>query len=160
MRRFLTRLWRFLCLPRAEQYQIIVITLLLAKMRLKTKYQPSQRLFQFSPFDASITSRNQTDIKQIIKRIQQIAALVWWRALCLEQALTLSVFLTRQQRAHTLFIGVKRDQQNTFAAHAWVSIEREVVLGGPVDDYQIIATYPRGSTNLPDETTPLDIDHS
>lgn len=160
MLRFLTRLWRFLCLRNAEQYQIILITLLLAKMRIKTKYQPSQWLFQFSPFQTDIASRNQPDVKQLIRRIKQIAALVWWRALCLEQALTLSVFLTRKRIAHTIFIGVKRDQQSAFAAHAWVAIDNEVVLGGPVDDYQIIATYLRGATNSPDETTPLDIGHS
>lgn len=160
MLRCLSRLWRFLCLPSAEQCQIISITLLLAKMRIKTKYQPSQRLFQFSYFPTNMALCDQQVIKPLIRRIQQISALVWWRALCLEQALTLSAFLTRKRIAHTLFIGVKRDQQNAFAAHAWVMIENEVVLGGPVDDYQIIATYLRGSTNPPDEPTPLDIDHS
>ncbi|WP_081741407.1 lasso peptide biosynthesis B2 protein [Tolumonas lignilytica] len=154
-----SRLWRFLRLSRGAQYQVCLIVLLLAKMRLKTKYQSSQQLFRVVPLPARDSSVNQFEIKPLVRRIQQMASLVWWRALCLEQALTLSELLQRQSTAHTLFIGVKRDQQTAFAAHAWITVSDEVVLGGPIEAYQVIARYPFLHETHFDETRRPDRNH-
>jgi len=49
---------------------------------------------------------------------------------CLIQALTTQVLLNRRGLAADLRIGVTRDHAGTFAAHAWVEYQGNIVIGG------------------------------
>lgn len=57
---------------------------------------------------------------------------------CLATALVAQAMLRRNGHDAHLRIGVRRDGNGTFAAHAWLEREDRVVLGGPVE---VVATY-------------------
>lgn len=52
------------------------------------------------------------------------------RASCLTQALAVQVLLARRGYSSHLRIGVAREPDGTFAAHAWVEINGGVLVGG------------------------------
>ncbi len=52
------------------------------------------------------------------------------RATCLTQALALQTLLARQSLASDLHIGVARDGDGRFEAHAWLEAEGRVLIGG------------------------------
>lgn len=51
-------------------------------------------------------------------------------ASCLPQALTAALLLERRGHPVTLTIGVRRDENNRFAGHAWVECDGRIVVGG------------------------------
>jgi hypothetical protein len=51
-------------------------------------------------------------------------------ATCLTQALAAQALLARAGRPSHLQIGVRRDEQGAFRAHAWVEAEGRVIIGG------------------------------
>ena len=60
-----------------------------------------------------------------------------WRADCLVQALAAQHWLRRRGIATTLFVGVRKDQED-FAAHAWLMAGDRMVTGGQVAGYNPI----------------------
>jgi len=52
------------------------------------------------------------------------------RASCLTQALATQILLARRGYSSHLRIGVARDADTGFAAHAWVEIDGDVLVGG------------------------------
>jgi hypothetical protein len=52
------------------------------------------------------------------------------RAHCLTQALATQILLARRGSSSLLRIGVARDTDKVFAAHAWVEIEGGILVGG------------------------------
>lgn len=60
-------------------------------------------------------------------------------ATCLTQAVACRYLLARQGYATTLRIGVRRDKDQTFAAHAWLLNGEEVVIGGDSAELQTYA---------------------
>src|SRR4051812_31580318 len=53
------------------------------------------------------------------------------RATCLVQALALHRILTRAGQDSRIHIGVAKSEGRSFEAHAWVELDREVLIGGP-----------------------------
>lgn len=66
--------------------------------------------------------------RQVARRIERLA---WFvpGATCLTQALALQFVLARTGHASILHIGVRKDAEGTFSAHAWVTCNDRVVLG-------------------------------
>jgi hypothetical protein len=56
-------------------------------------------------------------------------------AACLTQALAAHVLLRRRGVLTRLHIGVAKDKEQRFMAHAWVESQGEVVIGGPRTDH-------------------------
>lgn len=55
-------------------------------------------------------------------------------ATCLTQALAAQTFLTRSGHASRIEIGVRKDEQRQFMAHAWVVSGDQIVIGGAAAD--------------------------
>lgn len=66
--------------------------------------------------------------QQIARRVKRLAPLVP-HASCLVQALALQYLLGKTGHASQLHIGVRKDEQGKFLAHAWVTCNAKVVLG-------------------------------
>lgn len=66
--------------------------------------------------------------RQLARRIERLARFVP-RASCLTQALALQYLLARAGHRSELQVGVRRDEDGRFLAHAWVSCNDRVVLG-------------------------------
>lgn len=73
-------------------------------------------------------SESQFWARQVARRIERLARLVPG-ATCLTQALALQFVLARTGHASLLQIGVRKDADGAFSAHAWVTCNDRVVLG-------------------------------
>ncbi len=71
-----------------------------------------------------------------------------WKKTCLRRALVLHYLVHRAGRPAELRIGVRRDENNRLAAHAWLVQNDQVYLEsgiGQVDSYQVLAAFPSRS---------------
>ena len=68
-----------------------------------------------------------------------------WKKTCLRRAIVLHYLLQRTGRPADLMIGVKRDEQQALAAHAWLVREGAPYLEpgtDPVSAYQVLTSFP------------------
>lgn len=82
------------------------------------------------------TKANGPTQADIIRSVITISRRFAWST-CLVSGLTGQYLLARNGYAATLHIGVKKESKEKLAAHAWVTIDHDVVIG-MVDD---LATY-------------------
>ena len=71
-----------------------------------------------------------------------------WRRTCLKRALVLHYLLHRAGRPASLVIGVRRDQHNALAAHAWLAHAGTPYLESGADQvasYQVLTAFPSSS---------------
>lgn len=126
-------------LRRREALQLL---LALARARWQVRGLPAQQLFCQLPREYPLSqSLELREIRQLSRRVQRLAGWVPWRAKCLEQSLVMSQQLAAQGIPYQLCIGVKRGEQQAFAAHAWILVAGEVVHGGPVYTYALISQH-------------------
>ncbi len=79
--------------------------------------------------------------RQIARRIERLARFVPG-ASCLTQALALQWLLARSGHGCELLVGVRRDAEGHFAAHAWVACNDRIVLGAAdtrIEDFTRLA---------------------
>jgi len=96
-------------------------------------FRHTVRLLGLRPGESS-AALAETDLdsaSRIAWAIAAGAARAPWSSTCMVQALAASVLLHRAGIARTLHLGVARDPASGdgFAAHAWVSVGAEVVVG-------------------------------
>ncbi len=131
---------------RHEAWQLL---LALARARWQVRGLPIQQLFEQLPRGYPLSQRLELrEIRQLSRRLQRLAGLVPWRAKCLEQSLVMSQQLAAQGIPYQLCIGVKRGEQQAFAAHAWILVAGEVVHGGPVHTYALISQHSSHSSQI------------
>jgi hypothetical protein len=68
-----------------------------------------------------------------------------WRRTCLKRALVLHYLLHRAGRPATLVIGVRRDEHDALAAHAWLARAGAPYLESGTDQvasYQVLTAFP------------------
>jgi hypothetical protein len=68
-----------------------------------------------------------------------------WRRTCLKRALVLHYLLHRAGRQATLVIGVRRDEHDALAAHAWLAHAGTPYLESAADQvatYQVLTAFP------------------
>lgn len=79
--------------------------------------------------------------RQLARRIERLAHLVPG-ASCLTQALALEWLLARAGHGCELLVGVRRDEEGRFVAHAWVTCNDRIVLGASmtrIEDFTTLA---------------------
>lgn len=75
-----------------------------------------------------------------------------WKRTCLKRALVLHYLLHRAGRPAELVIGVRRDEQNELAAHAWLAHEGTPYLETGADhvaSYQVLTAFPSSIKQRP-----------
>jgi hypothetical protein len=86
---------------------------------------------------------------------QRIRSVIWAveaasrrvpRASCLTQALTAQVLLSRIGHPTELRWGVTRQPDGQFAAHAWLELNRRVLIGGRVENFGRFIPLERSNT--------------
>ncbi|WP_394729486.1 lasso peptide biosynthesis B2 protein [Altererythrobacter sp. GH1-8] len=80
-------------------------------------------------------SREAETLERITFLLPRIAARLPWRSDCLVQALAAQRWLSAHSVAATIEIGVQRDAESEFRAHAWLLHQGQVVLGGEAGDF-------------------------
>jgi Transglutaminase-like superfamily len=98
--------------------------------RLVVRFVPPARIFAWINRPLRRVDRFAADeVTWIAWAIEHLGARPWMNALCLPQALAAHAMLRRRGIASRLCLGVARDGGG-LAAHAWVEIGKEIIVGG------------------------------
>lgn len=65
-----------------------------------------------------------------------------WKSKCLVQALTTQRMLREKGISTTIYLGVKKDKNNTMLAHAWIRCGTYIITGGSnKHEYTVVAKF-------------------
>ncbi|MCD6046681.1 MAG: hypothetical protein K0S08_328 [Gammaproteobacteria bacterium] len=82
------------------------------------------------------------ELKNISRSIKFVAKFLPWKSKCLDQALAAQHMLARRQLANTLYLGMIKNEQKAWLAHAWVRCGNDWVIGYQAGvNYTIVGTY-------------------
>lgn len=114
----------------------------LAMARLSLAVGPFRRAILFG--SVPVGTRAQFDLRDIVWAITAIARRAPFRAKCIEQGLAAQRLLRQSGIDARLHYGARQDdREGKLAAHVWVTVDRQMVLGGAeARDYAEIAVYP------------------
>ena len=136
MTRRLTPRWRMratlaaITLP--PLVHLVALDRLIAWIERKTKGRPSD----FTVDDPALAEW----VDRVLRRLPPP-----WKRTCLKRAVVLHYLVRRAGRPTELRIGVRRDEQRSLAAHAWLVQNDEPYLEDGADhvsSYQVLAAFP------------------
>jgi hypothetical protein len=85
-------------------------------------------------FSGGLQHTSDGDVTEILRLLEAAARRCPLGSTCLTRALAAQLLLRRSGIASRLCIGVKRDHQRKFEAHAWLERDGEIILGGSDDE--------------------------
>lgn len=124
------KIYKFIRLPLGEKRLFLQAVGYLIYYRMSLKYRDLPKVFgdvKEKFLNNKIISSKQHSIRTISEHIEKAAGYVPFTT-CLSKALTGMVMLTRYGYQPTFHIGVARGAQAQFEAHAWLTINDEIVL--------------------------------
>jgi hypothetical protein len=124
---------KFFYLELSKRRLLIATFLLLNSIRigfLLVKFSLLQKLLEkFSTFHPDKSTNSTISIDQIIWAINVSTHLSPGQAKCLARALTAHTLMKRQGYNPTLQIGVIKNSEEEFQAHAWLEYQGKIVVG-------------------------------
>jgi hypothetical protein len=82
-------------------------------------------------------------LRRIERSVEQAAARVPWRTVCLQKGLALQWMLRRRGVDARLHYGIGKDDADALCAHVWVSAGSTMLIGGEqAPQFRTVATYP------------------
>lgn len=137
----------FIRLPRREKIFFFRSIFLLSKYRVRLKTTPLETLIaQVEQERRAYQDHKKADIPlpQVCKLIHVAAGLVPLST-CLSNALAGQLLFAANHYPTTLHIGVRNSADSDFEAHAWLSLNGEVLMGGrpDLDSYKEFPALPR-----------------
>ena len=82
-------------------------------------------------------------LRRIERSVEQAAARVPWRTVCLQKGLALQWMLRRRGVDARLHYGIGKDEAGALCAHVWVSAGQTTLIGGEQAPlFRTVATYP------------------
>ncbi len=135
----LKKLITFGKLPWEEKKCFFHALLFQYRYRLKLKNVPLDILLLMVEKESAIHKDKKTSYLSVkrIERIVKIAASLTPFSTCLSEALAGQVLFLSNNHSTKLHFGVRNTEGEGFEAHAWLSLEREIVLG----DLPDLASY-------------------
>lgn len=113
----------------SDRYLLIKVATLLILIRVGLKFIQFQILRNLLAKIAQPVKTNQVSIYKIIWSITIISPFIPG-VKCLARAMVAQVMLSRQGYSNRLMIGISKDKQGQFIAHAWVESRGRTVIGG------------------------------
>jgi hypothetical protein len=110
---------------------LIEATVALVLARLAVRLLPAARIIAWASRPPRRPDRFASGlaVDAVSRAVEEIGAKPWMRALCLPRALAAQAMLRRRGVAGRLCLGAARDG-GALAAHAWIELGDEVVVGG------------------------------
>jgi hypothetical protein len=143
----MSRLKRLVGLGLAEQVLLLRALFLVSAIRLGLRLFPFRLLQQFAQ-RRSRKSNMMYSSKQYVWAVRAVSRYVPG-ATCLTQALAAQTLLARSGHASHIEIGVRKDEQRRFLAHAWVVSGDQIVIGGAeADGYIPLEAWGKKSASL------------
>lgn len=132
----MSALHKFLALSWSDRFLLIEAWIELGGARLALLTVPfkhiAPRLGRQLPPDHPV--RDLPTIPPVARRIGWAVDVVSrhtpWESACLAQAVAGKYMLRRRGLSSRLFLGTRRDEAGALAAHAWLQLGREIILGG------------------------------
>jgi Transglutaminase-like superfamily len=142
-----SRLKRFARMSLAEQVLLLRALFLVSAIRLGLFLFPFRLLQRFAQRRGR-KSNTMYSSGEYVWAVRAVSRYVPG-ATCLTQALAAQRFLTRSGHASHIEIGVKKDEQRRFLAHAWVVSGDQIVIGGAeADGYVPLEAWGKNSASL------------
>jgi hypothetical protein len=142
-----SRIKRFARLSLAEQILLLRALFLVSAIRLGLLLLPFRALQRFAQRPGR-KSNTRYSSGQYVWAVRAVSRYVPG-ATCLTQALAAQRLLTRSGHASRIEIGVRKDEQRRFLAHAWVVSGDQIVIGGAAaDGYVPLEAWGEKSTSL------------
>lgn len=134
---------QFLSFSGKDRILVIKTTILLILIRLGLKLLHLKTLRKYLDKISQSSQKSNINSISIYKIIWSIttASAYMPQVKCLARALAAKTLLEQQGYPATIRIGVAKDQQQTFIAHAWVECKGRVVIGGvgnSISKYQVM----------------------
>lgn len=73
--------------------------------------------------------------------VDMVASKTPWESLCLVRALTARYLLNRKKIPSTMYLGLKKDENDKLVAHAWLRCGSLYVTGGNGKEYAMVAKF-------------------
>ena len=141
---------KFAQLPLREKFLLIEATTLLGLARLALWFVPFRRIVSLlgnmrAESSVELTSAQAARAKQIGWAVGTMSRHSLWKYTCLAQAVAAQAMLKRRGVPSTLYLGVAKDDEENFTAHAWVRSGRAILTGAPGhDQYTVVAAFGDG----------------
>ena len=147
MGRFASRCLKFCNSPTSIQLLYVESALWLGAARIAVKFFPFKRLAPFlgAPMKKAPTGQSHGGldvIKEVSKGVETMARHLPWECRCLVQAVAAKKMLDRRQIPATLYLGVTRQAETGWSAHAWTR-SGDVILTGDMDlrQFAVVSTF-------------------
>ena len=126
------RLKKFFTLPFSEKYRVIQAAILVVMFRMGLWLIPYRILRRFANVRRKSLQAGTDNIKIQDQIAKEVAAVAHYfpQATCLTQALSAHVLLRRRGFDPVLQLGVARNDEGKFLAHAWIECDGRIVIGG------------------------------
>jgi hypothetical protein len=87
---------------------------------------------------------HESHIQSVRISLKWVARRVPWKSKCLDQALAAQHMLARRHLPTTLYLGMRKEENQCWGAHAWVRCGDRWVIGeSPNVPYTVVGTYAR-----------------
>lgn len=114
----------FLLIP--EVFWVLFIAHIKIFFFRSASYLPSSSI---NPTD-TLTPKKFESAKEIAIVINRITLRTPWTSTCLEKVIAAHNMLKKRKIPHTLHFGVKKNPFQQLSAHAWLSVEKIIIIGG------------------------------
>lgn len=140
------RLFRFINYPFREQLALVQVSILLLSIRVALIFLPFRTISRFTQSmrreKPDLNAAEIVSMKRIIWAINRAGGPILRDRACLTQALVGQVLLNRWGVSTRVKIGVLKDREGHFQAHAWLENDGQVLLGGTVTDLKHYTVLP------------------
>lgn len=144
------KLKTFLALSFQDKLLLVEALFMLAFFRVVVIFIPLRkvalRLGKFNGHsEHTLTLEQQTKAMQIRRTIFGVSSNVFWKSVCMDQALTAMTMLNRRNIPNTLYLGTKiNHERKKLDAHAWVICNNKIFIGGPQSNsFKVVASFSR-----------------
>lgn len=76
-----------------------------------------------------LSETNEEALIRLASAIIAVSKYTFWNSNCFAQALCAHWILKRKKQQHTIYFGVKKDENNDMKAHAWLRAGSKIVVG-------------------------------
>ena len=135
---------RFAALDRRNQLLLGEALMLLALASAAARILPFRSAIRLGAGErAQGGADDATAIRQIAWAVARVAALVPWRARCMQQGMAAQIMLRKRGIDAILRYGVGKRPDGELAAHVWVTVGATTFIGGDVvAAYREVARWP------------------
>lgn len=131
----------------SEKWMLIRIGFLLAFFRFCLIVLPFKRLARFLGEQHKESpdiwpAAEECYIENISRFITNMSNIVPWDAKCLVQAAAGKRLMNHNRIQSTIYFGVKKNDEGTLEAHAWLRVGNKIILGGEnAHEFVVVSSY-------------------